>query len=252
MRISDLALSHTVCRLDIKDSSRGNASRQRHLDKGLRAVVDDAIGAAPFDTTGWFHRTDGDSATIAFPADVPKAWVAAEFTRQLELALRRFNEPLGQTHTLRLRMALDHGDVTIDRPNIAGAPVRTTARLVESSDLRRALQLAPAVDLAWIVSERFFDDVVQERDLGLDPTDFVRVRVEVKQFRGRGWLRRARGPQLAEGAGEASSAGEAPSPASPDHDDDRVGVVVRGNAYNSPVARSINASQVAGQINNGN
>lgn len=235
MRISDLALSHTVCRLDIKDSSSGIASRQRHLDKGLRTVLDEAIGVAPFDTTKWFRRPDGDSATIALPAEVPKAWIAADFTRQLELALNNFNRPHRDTHTLRLRMALDHGDVMIDPPNIAGAPIKATARLVEAAELRRALDLAPAVNLVLIVSERFYDDVVRERDLGLDPADFVRVRVKVKHYNGYGWLRRVRGPQGAEAADDVLS------PVAPDPDDRTSGIVR---------AHTINAGQVGGVINN--
>lgn len=207
-----LALSHTVCKLDIKDSSSGTASRQRHLDQGLREVLNEVITSAPYDSTGWFRRFDGDSATVAFPASVPKAWIAAELTRQLELALLGFNEHLDRLHRLRLRMALDHGDVMIDEPNIAGEPVTVTARLSESTDLRNALRVAPETNLALIVSERFFDEVIRQKTLGLDPADFRHVAVEVRHFSGHGWLRkvhRPHGSDLAEGE---------PAPSAPDPD----------------------------------
>lgn len=236
MIMPDQASSHTVCILDIANSSAGNARRQRHLDKGLRAVLDEVQTQARFETETWFRRADGDSATLAMPAEVPKAWVASEWTRALEMALRRFNEPLDQLHKLRLRLAIDHGDVVVDGPNISGSAVTTAARLCESQDLRLCLQLTPAANLALIVSERFFDDVVCEREFDLDPADFDRVRVDVKNFQGHGWLKKIRSAPKPGSLTPAS----APSPGRDDNGSPSA--IVRGNVTGSVIGETINAN----------
>lgn len=187
-----LSLSHTVVAVDVVGSTAGSRARQAHLDRSLERAVDrifDALARSPYARHIGFRRTDGDSATIALPAAVPRAWVAAEFVlRELPSALDSVNETVVPADWLRVRVAIDHGEVLVDPPHIAGDAVRNTARLRDADPLRAALRAAPEANLGLIVSDRFFQEVISNRELGLDPAVFREVRVAVKDYRGVGWL----------------------------------------------------------------
>ncbi|OXM63995.1 hypothetical protein CF165_26930 [Amycolatopsis vastitatis] len=154
------------------------------MDKVLADVPDEYAAAS------WFRRIDGDSATLALPAAVPKPWIAADLIRLMKVALRQANRHFNDDGRLRLRAAVDHGDLVVGDQNIAGVPVHTTARLIDSEDLRNELRRSPQDDLALIVSDRFYHEVVGEEAQDLDARTFYPTDFEVKGNAVRGWIRR--------------------------------------------------------------
>jgi class 3 adenylate cyclase len=186
--VNSLALSHTVIAFDIVNSSGGDRHRQAHLDQSLQTVFDAAVRAAG-DFAITFRRPDGDSMTIAVPAEVPKSWLAADFVlRELPIALARFNRAMNKEHRLRVRIAMDHGEIVVNPPHIGGDPVTTAARLLDADELRSVLDTAPAADFALIVSERFYRDVIRNGERGLDPELFREAAASVKNFHESGWI----------------------------------------------------------------
>jgi hypothetical protein len=125
---------------------------------------------------------------MAIPSTVPKAWVASEFVRAIMLAQRDFNRHLSDEGKLRLRVAVDHGEVIISGQYVSGDPVTCAARLCDSGPARAALAASPLKDLALIVSDGFYRDVVQQTELDLDPAEFHQVEISVKEFRGVAWV----------------------------------------------------------------
>jgi hypothetical protein len=205
-----LAMSRTVVKTDVCDSSRGPRSRQMHLDRGLKQVLDETLAAAAqFESKSWHCRFDGDSSTWVIPPEVPKAWIAAELIRNLDMALRRHNRHTSTDDRLRLRVALDHGEVEQEGQHVGGRAITTAARLCDSEVLRAAMREAPGVHLGLIVSESFYRDVIVEGELDLDAAKFTEVDVEVKSFRGKAWI------YLVNGLTRPPSAGSAPSAPGP-------------------------------------
>jgi class 3 adenylate cyclase len=190
--VSQLALSHTVVAVDIVNSSSGGRHRQKHLDRGLDWVLDqifEAMAGSPYAAHTGFRRVDGDSATIALPAAVPRAWVAADLVlRELTIALDNVNRSVIEEDRLRLRVAIDHGEVVVGPPHVAGDPVRRAARLRDAPELRELQRSCPLANLGLIVSDRFFREVIDNRERGLNPEEFRKVTVAVKDFTEDAWV----------------------------------------------------------------
>lgn len=193
----DLALPCTVITADIVGSSSGCRSRQGHLDRSLERVLDDALAESRYrreewsQREEWFRRPDGDSVTLVAPAVVPKAWIAADFVRAIEIALRRVNEHTSEPSRLRVRMAIAHSEIEVEGQHIRGAAVRIATRLRDSDALRDQVSTTNN-DLAFIVSDAFFHEVVEKRERDLDPAAFHEVVVTAKDGLVRGWIRGSR------------------------------------------------------------
>lgn len=192
--MSRLALSHTIVAIDIVSSSSGGRHRQRYLDQHLEQVLESTfefLASSPYAPHAGFRRTDGDSATIALPAAIPRAWITADLVlREMTIALGELNRSIVEEDRLRLRAAIDHGELVVGPPPVlAGDAVARAARLLDADPLRTAMRERPAAPLGLIVSDRFFHEVVANRERDLDPDEFTRVGVSVKDFDEPGWIR---------------------------------------------------------------
>ncbi|MEU4800837.1 hypothetical protein [Actinosynnema sp. NPDC023587] len=190
---ASLATDCTVARLDVVDSGSGGRRRQRHLDQALTDMLDIALTTLDhhnlYASARRFQRADGDSATLAFGADIAKAWVLSDLVlREFDLALGEVNKPLIDRYRLRVRIAVDDGPTVIDPPHITGAPVVGTARLIDAEPFRQALVDAPEEDFGVIVSDRFRAGVVLNGERGLDRVPFRPVEVSVKGTRCSAWV----------------------------------------------------------------
>ncbi|MEU4740966.1 hypothetical protein AB0G02_10955 [Actinosynnema sp. NPDC023658] len=178
--------------MDIVRSSARGADRQTFLDAQLKSVVERAAETGLhllFPTAAMHVRPDGDSMTLLIGPEVPKAWLLADFVlRELAIALHDVNRRADPEHRLQVRAALDHGETTVNAPHLGGPAVTTTARLVDAEPLREFVEQHPAQDLALIISDRFYQDVVTSGVRGLDRLVFDRVEVAVKDFQHVGWL----------------------------------------------------------------
>ncbi|MCG8924852.1 hypothetical protein [Lentzea sp. CC55] len=220
---------YTVLAMDTVASSAGTRARQVHLDKALDRVIAGALHQCSFADDKWFHRVTGDSATLAAPASVPKARIAADFVRELGTALHNVNSMMNETGRLRVRLAIDHGDVIRHSDHINGTAVVRAARLCDSEALRDALRRNSDVDLAVIVTEAFYDDAVVEGDRGVDPREFTFVHDRVKGREVSGWIwlpsRQNKG-----GNGGAPRLGPRPVPVPPSDNSTKVrDVKAKGN-----------------------
>ncbi|MGK3206593.1 hypothetical protein [Amycolatopsis sp. MEPSY49] len=185
----NLALPHTIVTADTVNSGGGDRRRQEILDKALRAVLSEAVEAGSFATGLVLDRPDGDSATLVFAPDVPKARIVADFAqRELALALALVNDAAAPRYRLRLRVAIGHGEIVLHPPHVSGNAVLEAARLRDAPALRAAMDDHPGADLGLIVTDAVFRDVVERGERGLDAGGFREVPVRVKNFTGTGWI----------------------------------------------------------------
>ncbi len=184
-------LAATVVRIGIVAPSRGRTPRSIHLSVTLASVLDEVFDQVPppFRTPSWYRRPDGDSTTIVIPPAVPKSWVAADLVGLLGQALRRRNRHLNDYGRLRLRVAIDHGDVVLRPPYFGGAAIARSAWLCEAEELKSALAADPDSDQLLIVSDAFYTEVVAEGDRDLDPQEFRQIVVPAGGGLEIGWLR---------------------------------------------------------------
>lgn len=178
----------TAISIDNTGSSSGGPARSLYLDQQLHTAL--GVFRTGALAKAVHIRHDGDSATIAVDPSVPGAWVLSDLVlREFRLAVAEINRPQRPEYRLKLRVAVDHGETTVDLPSFAGEPVCRAARLREAPALRAAMA-APSctADVGVILSDRFHADVVLGGQRGLDRSMFQPVEVQVKDYSGRGWI----------------------------------------------------------------
>jgi hypothetical protein len=184
-------VSATVVRIGIVAPSRGRTARSVHLGVTLDAVLDDVFDGVPvpYRTPTWYRRPEGDNTTLVIPPTVPPRWVATRLVGLVDEALGSRNRHLAEFGRLRLRLAIDHGDVVLRPPHFGGAAIALSSWLCDSDELKAASTAAPEEDQVLIVSDRFYTAVAGEGEQDLDPAVFRQVFVAAGGGLEIGWLR---------------------------------------------------------------
>jgi hypothetical protein len=125
---------------------------------------------------------------------VPKSWLVTVLPEKLETALASHNavvaqhEPMRAAATqVRLRVAVNAGQVTFDRHGVVGAAIDYTFRLAEAPPLKDAFATSSDV-CGLIVSDWFYDDVVYHH-ADARPDGYQHVDSQVKQTPLSAWMR---------------------------------------------------------------
>ena len=165
--------------VDLEKYSHLDAQRQLAAQKDLRRLLDGCARRTGLRTSNWYRQPGGDGELVVMPADVDIPHVVGAFTSDLECALAELNR--GRATRLRMRLALHHGTV-IDGPlGPAGDAPVVVSRLLDAAPLRDHLTEHQDRDLVLVVSDTLYKDVVGSGFCALDPTDFIRLEVVIKE-----------------------------------------------------------------------
>jgi hypothetical protein len=188
------AVHRAIVVVDIVDSTdpiRRNADRVV-----IRDTMYDSLSGA-FKWLDWlrcYHEDRGDGVLVLVPPGVPKDWLVTSLLERLEAALVRHNacavrqDPDRAAATqIRLRIAVNAGEVTFDRHGVVGAAIDYTFRLAEAPPLKTAFSSSPDV-CALIVSDWFYNDVVYHQP-DAQPDSYQQVECRVKQTQLSAWMR---------------------------------------------------------------
>ncbi|MFC9975067.1 hypothetical protein ACFVH6_29615 [Spirillospora sp. NPDC127200] len=210
--------------VDIQAYSRRNAREQLLAQRQLDSALQSAAAGVGLDRDRWLKQVGGDGELATLPEGVEAALVAGEFVVRLAAALREANqwaerggaggEPAPR---LRVRLALHHGTLTAGPFGPAGDAPIVVQRLLDADPLRGLLVDDPGRDLAYIVSDTLYDDVVRTGFVSLPAGGFEAVEVTAKGavFRGHIFTGRiadggAARPRGRGGSGDGSGDGPAP------------------------------------------
>ncbi|MFF5263143.1 hypothetical protein ACFY4C_29795 [Actinomadura viridis] len=135
-------------------------------------------------------QPSGDGQFEVFPAALDESVLIPRLVEGLREALARTNADLSAHARLRVRAALHRGHVRRGVNGWIGESAIAVHRLLDSSRLRRALADHPEADLALIVSDILYRDVIVHGYGRLAPDAFRRVRVRLpdKGFEEEGWI----------------------------------------------------------------
>ncbi|MGA5358393.1 hypothetical protein [Streptomyces purpurascens] len=202
---------------DVEQYSRLDTRTQSAVQADLVRMLDEAAALTGLDRAAWTRQPQGDLEFAVLPEATPEDAVLGPFIHHLAVRLGDRNARPA-TQRVRLRLAVDTGVVADAALGHAGPAPVAVARYVNAPQLRAVLAILTAADLAVIVSDRLYQDVVRSGRPDLDPAQYVRAHVRVKEFGGYGWIRvpgHARDDvrtAVAEAPGpEPSPEGEAPS-----------------------------------------
>ncbi|WP_067792199.1 tetratricopeptide repeat protein [Actinomadura formosensis] len=200
--------------LDIKGWSGRLVPEQIRAQQALVSVAMTACREAGLPER--IVQSSGDGVLILPPSDIDETTVIPALVAELEVALWQENRLLAQAARIRLRLALTSGLVIPGPAGFNGAAVIDCFRLLDSRPVKAALEDFPQAQLAVIVSDHLFQDVIRNGFRSLRAEDFWRVRssLPAKGFSMDAWLYvsdRAGGP--ASGPAPGDAAGAAPDPA---------------------------------------
>ena len=174
---------------DIEHSAgRGDPALRRIRDvlfTELRASVE----YSGIDWDGCVRRDLGDGMVLTAPRGTPLTSLIQPLTAQLSQRLRAHNRESSELTRVRARVVVHAGHVRVEDDTVTGQPLEVLARLLDAPNAKKALLDAPqSVSVALLVSQHVHDEAVQHGYLGIDPDDFHRIPITVKEYSGYGWL----------------------------------------------------------------
>ncbi|WP_433475989.1 hypothetical protein ACQPZP_02505 [Spirillospora sp. CA-142024] len=177
--------------VDVQGYSRRTPGLQVAAQLDLLDAMERAAEAAGLDRDSWSQQVTGDGVLAVLPDDADIVLVVGRFAPALEDALAALAETAAPERRVRVRLALHHGAMIIGWPAVLGpaghAPV-VVSRLVDARPVRRYLDVHPERNVALIVSDQIFRDVVDSGLCALPPAHFSQVRTVIKGIRYAGYL----------------------------------------------------------------
>lgn len=175
--------------VDVQAYSSRDDTRQFDVQKLLGDVLDRAAAAAGVHRKSWETQNKGDEELAVIPAGQPERAVVQDFARELGTVLYQHNCDLPHQRRLRLRLAVEYGLVAPAAYGFAGSAVIAVSRLVNTAAAKQALRAAPEANLATVLSNRVYTELVLGGHTSLAPELFRRVMVCEKEFSEPAWLR---------------------------------------------------------------
>ncbi|MFY1703052.1 hypothetical protein ACN28G_15115 [Micromonospora sp. WMMA1923] len=170
-------------------SKRDNVLQYR-AQLGFQEIMKSACAELGLDRDSWKIQHGGDGELAILPPHTSERVVVARLTPTLDRLLREYNRGLSDEARIRLRLAVHEGPVHLS--GVGGFPsdaVVFVCRLVDSPQLRQVLRRHPGAQIALMVSDRIYQDIVQNyRDPR--PDQFLRViaRLPEKGFEAVAWI----------------------------------------------------------------
>lgn len=158
--------------IDIVGYGRTPDTQKSAVLESLRKTMDAAALNAGLHSGTWDTQSTGDGQISAIPAEESERRVVDDFVRHLVAQLHSRNEPYRLEERLRLRIAIHYAPYP-QAPNAwnGRAPVEVR-RLVDSEPLRNALAPETGPDVAVVLSDSVYRDLVKAGSTTLDPRRF--------------------------------------------------------------------------------
>ncbi|WP_380282021.1 hypothetical protein [Kitasatospora purpeofusca] len=172
---------------DMAQYSRLDTRAQSAAQADLARLLDEAALLTGLDRAAWARQPQGDMELAVLPDSTSEAEVLGPFVNHLTAGLSELNT-CPTVPRIRLRLAVDTGIAADAALGYAGPAPVAVARYVNAPQVKAVLAALTSADLALIVSDRLYQDVVRYGHPGLDPAQYVRVHVQVKEFEGYGWI----------------------------------------------------------------
>jgi hypothetical protein len=196
-----------VLAVDVEKYSTRDTREQLRAQTELQHILCAAAQNTGLDQRDWYEQVSGDGELVVLPEDVDIPVVVGDFTSQLEMILGELNHRVIGGTRLRLRVAMHHGTLTPGPFGPAGDAPIVVSRLLDARPLRKLLADQQERDLALIVSQSLYQDVVRTGFCSLDPGEFQPVRVNAKGVQYHGFVRRQEAERVAPAALRAAAGG---------------------------------------------
>ncbi|WP_049568227.1 hypothetical protein [Streptomyces sp. SBT349] len=173
---------------DIEQYSRLDTPDQQAAQAQLERVLRAAAERSGLDHGKWSTQPQGDLEFAVLPPGIPEQLVLGEYVTHLAAELGGYNATRRPAGRMRLRLAIDTGVATTAALGFSGPAPIAVARYLNAPEVKQALTAPGSANLAVVVSDRLYQDVVRSRFRGIDPEQYHRIHVQQKGFAGYGWV----------------------------------------------------------------
>ncbi|WP_327073633.1 hypothetical protein OHV13_13385 [Kitasatospora purpeofusca] len=200
-------INRTILVLDIEGSGRRSDVEVAVLRRMMYTVLRGTLAAASVEASEYRTEDRGDGAFVLIDPSVPKPQLIRALLTHTPERLYDSNRLASSSVQVRLRIVVHSGEVTLDEHGALGADVVEAFRLLDTRELRAALESTTEASVLC-VSDAVHRGVVRHRHPGIRAEHFHRFVTEAKEGELAGWIHDPRR------VGHAPSA-ERPSPVQP-------------------------------------
>jgi hypothetical protein len=170
--------------VDIQGYTPHSGPWQAEAQRALAWALDEAASQCGLRREDWWRQDSGDGEMAVIDDDGCEPVVVERFPIAVSEALRTAS-PKGD---VRVRLAVHHGVAQPAAKGYAGPGVNEVSRILNADAVRGVLDAVPGANLALLLSERTFLDVVRRGYTALRTADFQPLAVRNKEFSERVWV----------------------------------------------------------------
>lgn len=176
----------TVVRTDVVafGADARNDEGRRIIRRASLAMTREALGPV-WDACRWEDR--GDGLLIIVAPSIPTAEVIDRLLEVLPHQLKRHNRIYSDPIRIKLRIAVEVGPIEEDEVGMSGKPIIQASRMLDAPPFKQAIVDFGAI-LGIIVSPFVYETQVGPGAGGLDPADYGKVPVQVKETCTSAWM----------------------------------------------------------------
>ncbi|GGO52113.1 hypothetical protein GCM10012287_35690 [Streptomyces daqingensis] len=188
MTSHDILTRQLCMATDVEKYSRLDTLQQEVVQADLLRVLEEAALLSGLDRASWERQAQGDQEFAVLPPDTPESVVLSDFIRHLDAALNERNAFRPEKERMRLRLAIEIGVARTAPLGHSGPAPVFVARFLNAPQLKSVLKATSSTNLAVILSDRVYQDVVRLRGQGLDPEQYMKVHIQQDDFTGYAWI----------------------------------------------------------------
>jgi len=178
----------TLFAVDIAEFTRPDRDDdvRMFMREELYRILERAFDGSGIPWTACFREDRGDGALVVIPPGIAAKGIIDPLPERLRSLIRRHNHVSSAAAHIQLRVAAHLGPVDHDGHGFVGTDVDFLFRLLDARPLKRTLASTRA-DLALIVSDYVYRNIVSRHPSLVSPAAFWLVRFKVKSTRARAW-----------------------------------------------------------------
>ncbi len=157
-----------------------------YLHEELYRILEKAFDGSGISWSCCFHEDRGDGVLVVVPPSMPCTGIIDPLPERLRGLIRRHNHVSCAAAGIQLRAAAHVGPVDHDGHGFISSDINLLFRLLDAHPLKRALT-GSAAELALIISDYVYRNVVCRYPSLVTPDAFKPVRFQVKYTRAAAW-----------------------------------------------------------------
>jgi hypothetical protein len=174
---------------DIESYSTRTTPQQGDGQRRLLRITQFALARAQIFRVAQKWRQDrGDGQMLLMPPRLDQTRAIPALVTGLRHALYLNNADPGPFGRMRMRAAFVQGTAAQGATGFEGRAPIVAGRLVDSQQLKQDFKNRQAADLALIVPDDLYQDVIKQDFPGLPPGEFTPMQVSHKEYTGTAWI----------------------------------------------------------------